>query len=310
VKTAIPFRVQPMLATLVREASNRHGWTYEEKYDGVRLLAYKEGTHVRLLTRNDIDRTERFPHIATAIRNLRHANLLLDGEVVVFDRKRVSKFQLLQNGAKDSVFAVFDCLYVEGNDLRQEPLTKRRVAMEDAIGSSKILFPSRVLSPNGLEASRIAQGKGFEGVVAKDLSSPYVEGRSKFWLKIKVHQQDEFVIVGFTKPSGSRKHFGALLLGAFRDKRLHFAGKVGTGFDQKTLASLYSALRPLIRKTSNEKGLDLVNAPRESGISFVEPRLVAQVSYQEWTADQKLRQAVFLGLREDKSAKEIVLPEM
>ena len=299
-----------MLATLVREPFHRHGWTYEEKYDGIRILAYKEGTRVRLLTRNDIDRTDRFPHIATAIRNLHHVTLLLDGEVAVFDRKRVSRFQLLQNGTEESVFAVFDCLFLEGNDLRQEPLSKRRVAMEDAIGSSKILLPSRVLNANGLEASRIAQSKGFEGVVAKDLNSPYVEGRSKLWLKIKVHQQDEFVIVGFTKPSGSRKHFGALLLGAYRDKTLCFVGKVGTGFNQKALATLYRVLRPLIRNTSNNKGPDLADAPRESGITFVQPRLVAQISYQELTADQKLRQPVFLGLRDDKSPKDVQLPEM
>ena len=299
-----------MLATLVREPFHRHGWIYEEKYDGVRLLAYKEGNRVKLLTRNDIDRTDRFPHIATAIRNLHHVNLLLDGEIVVFDRKRVSRFQLLQNGTDNAVFAVFDCLYVEGNDLRQEPLSKRRVAMEDAVGSSQVLMPSRILNANGLEASRIAERKGFEGVVAKDFDSPYVEGRSKCWLKIKVHQQDEFVIVGFTKPSGSRQHFGALLLGAYRGKSLHFAGKVGTGFNQKTLASLYRELHPLIRKSSDRKASELIGAPRGSGITFVAPKLVAQISYQEWTADQKLRQPVFLGLRDDKSPKEVELPGM
>lgn len=293
-----------MLATLVREPFHKHGWIYEEKYDGYRILAYKEGSRVRLMSRNAIDRTARFPHIAAAIRTLRHVNLLLDGEVVVFDRKRVSRFQLLQNSAERSAYAVFDCLYLEGHDLRKEPLSKRRGALEDAIGSSKILMPSRILDANGFKAYRIAQKKGYEGIVAKDFASRYVEGRSSYWRKVKVHQEDEFAIVGFTEPSGSREYFGALLLGAYRGEKLYYAGKAGTGFDRTSLASLYGKLRPLVRKR-----LELVNPPRESHVTFVEPRLVAQISYQEWTADGKLRQPVFLGLRDDKNSRDVELPE-
>ena len=294
-----------MLATLVREPFHEHGWIYEEKYDGYRILAYKEGKQVRLMSRNAIDRTDRFPHIVDAIRKLRHVNLLLDGEVAVFDRKGVSRFQLLQKGSGEAVYAVFDCLYLEGRDLRSEQLNKRRGAMEDSIGSNKILMRSRILHANGLESYKIAKRKGYEGVVAKDFASPYVEGRSKHWLKIKVHQEDEFIIVGFTDPAGSRKHFGALLLGAYRDGKLYYAGKVGTGFDDKTLISLHEKLRPLIRK-----GSDVIDAPRDAGIHYVEPRQVAQISYQEWTADNKLRQPVFLGLRDDKKPREVKLPEM
>jgi bifunctional non-homologous end joining protein LigD len=231
--------------------------------------------------------------------------LLLDGEAVVFDRKGVSRFQLLQKGTEESVYAVFDCLYLEGHDLREEQLNKRREAMEDSIGSSKTLMRSRILHANGLEAYRVAKQKGYEGVVAKDFASPYVEGRSRYWLKVKVHQEDEFILVGFTKPSGSRKYFGALLLGAYRNGKLHYVGKVGTGFDEQTLASLYRKLRPLIRKRT-----DLIDPPHGGEITFVEPRLVAQISYQEWTADNKLRQPVFLGLRDDKDPREVKLPEM
>ena len=294
-----------MLATLVREPFHDPGWVYEEKYDGYRILAYKEGSKVKLFSRNQIDRTERFPHIAAAIRNLRHVNLLLDGEAAVFDRKAISRFQLLQGDTNDAVYAVFDCLYLEGHDLRGEPLSKRRGAMEDAIGSSKVLMPSRIINASGIEAYRVATKKGYEGIVAKDFASPYVEGRSKSWLKIKVHQEDEFVIVGFTEPTGSRQHFGALLLGAYRRGKIHYAGKVGTGFDRKRLDSLYRELRPLIRKRS-----ELADAPTGAGITFVEPRLIAQISYQEWTTDNKLRQPVFLGLRDDKSPREVELPEM
>jgi bifunctional non-homologous end joining protein LigD len=309
VQTTIPFRVSPMLATLVREPFHRHDWVFEEKYDGVRLLAYKEGNRVKLITRNNIDRSARFPHIAEAIRKLRHVTLLLDGEVVVFDRKHVSRFQLLQNNTETSVYAAFDCLYVEGNDLRQEPLSKRRAAMEDAIGSNRLILPSRSLAPNGLTAYRIAQRKGIEGVLAKDLSSTYLSGRSKSWLKIKVHQQDEFVIVGFTQPTGSRKHLGALLLGAYRGKQLYFTGKVGTGFNEQSLAMLAQKLRPLILKGGAAARGGLANPPRGAGVTYVQPRLVAQISYHEWTADQKLRQPVFLGLRDDKNPKDVELPE-
>jgi bifunctional non-homologous end joining protein LigD len=294
-----------MLATLVREPFHEHGWIYEEKYDGYRILAYKEGKRVKLMSRNAIDRTDRFPHIADAVRKLRHVNLLLDGEVAVFDRKGVSRFQLLQKGSGESVYAVFDCLYLEGHDLRSEQLNKRRGALEDSIGSNKILMRSRILHANGFESYKIAKRKGYEGVVAKDFASPYVEGRSRYWRKIKVHQEDEFIIVGFTEPAGSRKYLGALLLGAYRDGKLCYAGKVGTGFDDETLTSIYKKLHPLIRK-----GSDVIDAPRGAGIHYVEPRMVAQISYQEWTADNKLRQPVFLGLRDDKKPREVELPEM
>jgi ATP-dependent DNA ligase len=164
---------------------------------------------------------------------------------------------------------------------------------------------SRILHANGFESYKIAKRKGYEGVVAKDFASPYVEGRSRYWRKIKVHQEDEFIIVGFTEPAGSRKYLGALLLGAYRDGKLCYAGKVGTGFDDETLTSIYKKLHPLIRK-----GSDVIDAPRGAGIHYVEPRMVAQISYQEWTADNKLRQPVFLGLRDDKKPREVELPEM
>ncbi|MFZ1100059.1 MAG: non-homologous end-joining DNA ligase [Steroidobacteraceae bacterium] len=292
-----------MLATLVAAPFDRSGWAYEEKYDGDRILAYKEGDRVRLLSRNGKDRTERFPEIAAAIRALSGDTLLLDGEVVIFDKKGVSRFQLLQKGQGKPVFAVFDCLFHEGEDLRHEPLSARRAVMVKSIGSSKTLIPSHTLAANGLEAFRIARRRGYEGLVAKDLSSPYVEARTTRWLKVKVHQEDEFLICGYTKPAGSRKHFGALLLGAYENGRLHYVGKVGTGFDGSTLDALHRKLRPLVRVRPA-----VVDPPREEGVVFVAPRLIAQVSFQEWTADRKLRQPVFLGLRDDKRPQEVLLP--
>lgn len=302
-KNRIPFRVQPMLATLVEEPFDKPGWVYEEKYDGDRILAYKEGDRVQLLSRNAKDRTERFPRIAAAIRNLKPLTLLLDGEVVVFDREKVSRFQLLQQRKGEAVYAVFDCLFREGKDLRREPLSERRAAMEKSIGASKLLLPSRKLAANGIKAFRIAQRWGYEGLVAKDLSSPYVEARSNQWLKMKVHQEDEFVIAGYTKPAGSRQYFGALLLGAYDKGKLRYVGKVGTGFDQKTLAVLHRKFQPFVRSQ-----LSLADPPREKGVVFLAPRLIAQISFQEWTADRKLRQPVFLGLRDDKRPQDVRLP--
>ena len=304
VKNRIPFRVKPMLATLVPKAFHKPGWVYEEKYDGLRFLAYKEEDRVQLVSRNEIDRTARFPHIAEAVGNLRPSTLLLDGEIVAFDRKDVSRFQLLQQGKGEPVYALFDCLFVDGKDLRRQPLSDRRTALEAALSPNKFLLLSKRLAENGLEAYRLAQRRGFEGVVAKDISSPYVEGRSSKWLKVKVHQEDEFVIVGYTAPAGARPYLGALLLGAYKDGQLHYVGKVGTGFDHETLRTLYKKFQSLKRKQS-----PVVDPPRERDVTYLAPKLVAQIAFQEWTSDHKLRQPVFLGLRDDKLAKEVLLPE-
>jgi bifunctional non-homologous end joining protein LigD len=290
-----------MLATLVKEPFHRKGWTYEEKYDGIRILAYKEGPRVQLLSRNGIDRTNSFSGIAGAIRELGSATLLLDGEVVSFDKKGVSRFQLLQRGAGEPIYAVFDCLYRQGSDLRREPLSSRRAGLENSVVPGKFLKISNVLASNGMAAYRIAGRKGFEGLVAKDLASSYVEGRSTSWLKVKVHQEDEFVIGGFTNPAGSRQYFGALLLGVYDGKKLKFVGKVGTGFDRQALAELHRKFVPLIRPHSY-----FSPTPRGKDVTFLAPKLVAQIAYQEWTADGLLRQPVFLGLRDDKSPGEVV----
>jgi len=299
----IPFRASPMLATLVGEPLDRPGWTYEEKYDGYRILAYKEGARVRLFSRNDKDRTDSFRDVAAAIALLPDRTLLLDGEVVVFDRKGVSRFQLLQRGG-ESAFAVFDCLFRNGRDLRGEPLAVRREEAAAALrGAPERLFLSRRLAANGLAAYRDAKRRGFEGLVAKDLSSRYEGRRSAKWLKVKVHQEEELVIAGYTPPKGSRENLGALLLGAYRGRELVYVGKVGTGFTADTLAALAKRFRPIVRATSA-----FANPPREKGAIWVAPRLVAQIAFQEWTADGKLRQPVFLGLRDDKKPSECRLP--
>jgi bifunctional non-homologous end joining protein LigD len=304
----VPFRVQPMLATLVKEPFHQPGWVYEEKYDGYRILAYKEGRRVTLLSRNAKDRTAHFDAIAVAVSALPHDTLLLDGEVVAFDRAGVSRFQLLQNLASKLHYAVFDCLYVDGRDLRAQALSPRRAELEKILGKpagkQPVLFASARLAANGLKAYEIAKQKGFEGVVAKDESSRYAEGRSGKWLKFKVKQEDEFIIVGYTAPEGAREHFGALLLAAHEGDALRFVGKVGTGFSQEALAKLFRKFKPLVRAKP-----PLVDPPRERDVTWLAPRLVAQIAYGEWTDDRKLRQPVFLGLRDDKRPEEVILPE-
>src|SRR5271165_2821491 len=187
-----------MLATLVAKPFDEPGWVYEEKYDGIRVLAYKEGKQVSLLSRNDIDRTGDFPEVVAAIAKLGPASLLLDGEVVVFDRKNVSRFQLLQQSKGEALYAVFDCLDAGGTDLRQEPLSARRKILEKVVPTDGVILLSRRLSANGLEAYKLAKRRGYEGLVAMYFTSPYVERRSCYWLKVTVRSLRQ-------KPSSPRR---------------------------------------------------------------------------------------------------------
>jgi bifunctional non-homologous end joining protein LigD len=291
-----------MLATLVPAPFSRSGWIFEKKYDGVRMLAYKEGARVSLISRNSIDRTTRYPHIAEALRALRPDTLLLDGEVLVFDAKGVSRFQLLQQSKGDPQYAVFDCLYRDGHDLRREPLSSRRAVLQSVLKRGGALLLSEMLDPDGVKAFKIASRRGQEGVVGKNLQSVYESRRSREWLKVKVHQQQEFVIGGFTKPKGSREVLGALLLGVYGKRGLQYVGKVGSGFDEETLRSLRQKFQPLIQTKSRFVENGSLN---ERDVTFLKPKLVVQISFTEWTADGKLRHPVFLGLRDDKNPKDV-----
>lgn len=298
-----------MLATLVDAPFHRDGWVYEEKYDGFRFLAYKEGRHVTLLTRNLKDRTEEFAEAGRAVAALAAPTLVLDGEIVVFDARGVSRFQLLQRRmmgeeAAAPVFVVFDCLYARGRDLRARPLAERRQVLEREVRAGSALMLARRLADDGFKAFAAARRRGLEGLIAKDGASVYAAGtRSPLWRKVKVRQEDEFVIGGFTAPEGSRAHFGALLVGAWAGDRLRYAGKVGTGFTARILDDMRRRFAPLVRATS-----PFADAPRERGVTWVEPALVAQLGFTEWTEDGKLRHPTFLGLRDDKPARQVRWP--
>lgn len=294
-----------MLATLSKELVTGPEWVYEEKYDGIRAVAYRDGDRVRLLSRTGQDLTAGFPRVVNALRALPDRDFVLDGELVVFDRDGVSRFQLLQRRGIDRgtsvVYTVFDRLRSNGRDMRRRPLEERRKRLLELIpGRSGPLMPSRRLPRDGDKALATARAKGWEGVIAKIRTSPYEPGvRSRVWLKLKVRGESEFVIGGYTPPQGSRTEFGALLVGLYDRRNLRFTGKVGTGYTQETLRDLGAKLEHLRTDTS-----PFDPPPRIKDTVWVKPQLVAQIAYAEWTADGKLRQPAFLGLRTDKKPEE------
>jgi bifunctional non-homologous end joining protein LigD len=297
--------IRPMLATLVPQAFDRPGWVYEEKYDGVRSLAYRRKRRVRLYSRNELELTDGFPDVCGALAELPGGDFVLDGELVALDRSGVSRFQRLQRrgdgGGTGSRFAVFDCLERDGKPLLELPLRERRRALEALIPARRgVLLRSRRLTKGGLAGFETAEERGWEGIVAKDEASPYEPGRrSKSWLKVKTRRESEFVIGGSTPPAGSRTHFGALLLGLFDGPALRYVGKVGAGFTHATLADIAARMKAL-----RTDACPFAPALRTKSASWVRPKLVAQIAFAEWTADAKLRQPVFLGLRFDKRASE------
>ena len=299
---SVPTGVKPMLATLVDAPFHEPGWVYEEKYDGIRILAEKDGRRVRLVTRNLIDRSADFPEVAAAVAKLPAPTLLLDGEVVLFDPKGISRFGLFgADTRREPVYVVFDVLYARGRDLRRLPFAERRAILEKEVRPGGPLRLARRLASDGFKAFEAARERGLEGIVAKDEASAYETGkRSTAWRKVKVRAEEEFVIGGYTAPEGARTHFGALLIGAFDDGRLRYAGKVGTGFTGKTLADLAQRFARLRRATS-----PFADAPRMRDATWLEPTLVAQIGFMEKTSDGKLRHPTFLGLRDDKSAAEV-----
>ncbi|HEU5287675.1 MAG TPA: non-homologous end-joining DNA ligase [Candidatus Limnocylindria bacterium] len=295
-----------MLATLSKDVVSGPEWLFEEKYDGIRAIAERTRSGVRLVSRTGQDLTAGFADVAAAVARLDDDDLVLDGELVVFDRAGVSRFQLLQRRGVDPrtrpTYVVFDVLRSRGRDLVRRPLEERRARLLELVPrKSGPLMPSRLLRGDGAAALATARDKGWEGVIAKVRGSAYEPGqRSSSWRKVKVRGEAEFVIGGYTPPQGSRAEFGALLVGMFDGPKLRFVGKVGTGYTAETLRDLGAKLRKL-----RTAGPPFDPAPRITGATWVRPALVAQLAYQEWTADGKLRQPAFLGLRTDKRPKEI-----
>lgn len=317
VKRPMPPNVPVQLAELADAAPDGNDWVHEIKFDGYRVVVRIENDVVRLLTRKGLDWTEKMPSLAAAFAKLELGDALVDGEFVALDESGVSQFQLLQNSlsAKDDaalVYYAFDLLYYAGFDLTHVPLLERKRLLTQVLMEKLRNRPDTVTSRirvsehvrgSGQRFFERACHMGLEGIVSKRAEGQHVNGRSSDWLKVKCTQRQEFVIVGFTEPAGSRSNFGALLVAVNDGDELVYCGRVGTGFTARSLQELHAKLEPL-----EVDALELANAPKGAharGVHWVTPQLVAQVAFTGFTHDGVLRHPSFEGLRDDKKASEV-----
>jgi bifunctional non-homologous end joining protein LigD len=313
-RRAMPEFMEPMLATLSKRVFSDPAWVYEAKLDGQRSLLWRRGSSVKLLTRNRKDRTSHYPDLIAAVGRSPGPNLIADGEIVAF-RGDLTSFSRLQERMQNSrpnpsqvaavpvFYYLFDLLWFDGYDLSKLSLLARKSVLRSAIAFDDPLRVSEHADDDAELAFRMACQKGWEGLVAKRAAAPYTHGRSNDWLKFKCVNEQEFVVLGWTDPRASRSGFGALLVGVYEGGELRFAGKVGTGFDQRELERLTRRLRGLARKTPP---IADTSAVQRTGVHWVRPQLVAQIGFGEWTGDGKLRHPRYLGLRDDKSARQVI----
>jgi bifunctional non-homologous end joining protein LigD len=297
--------VPPMLAKLatVAEIASRPGaWVLERKLDGLRCVAVRNAQGVRLWSRNQLSYTDRFPHLVAALAALPAGDFTLDGEIVAFDGDDRTSFGLLQGGdpGVTAVFVAFDLLHLLGRSTTHLATTERQALLAKMVEPGPVLRISGAIEGEPAEVMAQACRSGWEGVVAKRRDAPYVAGRSSAWCKLKCTASQELVIGGWTEPQGTRHGFGALLVGVYDETGLRYAGKVGTGFDARTLASLTGLLAGRERDTS-----PFVDPVRQPRVHWAEPDLVAAVTFTEWTSAGRLRHPAFDGLRDDKPAADV-----
>jgi DNA ligase D-like protein (predicted ligase) len=295
-----------MKAVLWDEPFSDPNWIYERKLDGVRCLAHRyDGGSAQLYSRTDRRMDGDYPGLVEALTAERCLDFVVDGEVVAFDSRGVTSFSRLQRRGHERValfLYVFDALRLDGEDVRELPLRERKARLRRALDFRGPVRFSPHRNEVGEQMYRDACRKGLEGIMAKRADSPYRATRSSDWRKLKCHAEQELVIGGYTAPQGSRTDFGALLVGYWEDGKLRYAGKVGTGFDHRLLQDLGKRLRELERDTPP---FDRVH-PIPRGTHWVEPELVGQIGFTEWTRDGRLRHPRFLGLRDDKAARDVV----
>src|SRR5438876_3262774 len=314
--------LEPMYASIGSEVPGK-GWTFEPKYDGIRVLAYATANDVKLMTRNGKDKARQFPEIVASLKKLaaqtRHS-LVLDGEIVALIDDEPARFQELQSrmhvkeshlierhsSSTPAALILFDILMDGDEVLLHEPWSERRARLLKRIGkrTSKQLWVTDSVEGDGKKMLEKARRQGWEGVIAKRIDSPYEPGnRSRNWLKLKIEFRQEFVIGGYTEPRNSREHIGALLLGYFDKDRFIYVGHTGGGFTRQGLEEMYRRLKRLEIKSS-----PFVETPKTNEKAhWVKPEVVVEVKFSEWTADRRLRQPIFLGVRDDKDATEVGL---
>jgi bifunctional non-homologous end joining protein LigD len=296
-------------------------WIYEIKFDGYRALALRGGHETRIVSRNEKDLGKKFPIITDSVAELDVKDAIIDGEIVALDEKGRSSFQLLQGfdmgqDGPPIFFYAFDLLRLNGKDLQNLPIEERKAKLEELLKkpSGSIRY-SVSFTKDIEELLERARGLGLEGLIGKRSGSRYEAGkRTGAWIKIKLHLEQEFIIGGYTDPEGSRKHFGAVLVGFYEGKSLKFAGRIGTGFSEKLLRSLSAELGqigvescpftnvPAAGRNSWDQGLTAAEMRR---CHWVKPVVVCRIKFTEWTRDDRLRQPVFLGIRTDKNASEV-----
>lgn len=313
----MPRWTEPMLATLTAERFSSPEWIFECKLDGERCLVFRGKNRLDLLSRNRHQLNNTYPELVDALAAQDAGDFIADGEIVAFQGK-VTSFSRLQQrlgihdpeAARHSGVSVylylFDLLYLDGDDITRLPLRTRKQLLRDALAFSDPLRFTAHRNEKGEALFKDACRRGWEGLIAKRAASPYVHKRSRDWLKFKCVRQQEFVVAGYTEPRGSRTGLGALLLGYYEDNSLRYAGKVGTGFDEKTLQALRGRLEALTRDACPYS-----RRPAEAGgtVHWVRPVLVAEVGFTEWTRDGRLRHPRFLGLRYDKPAHRVIREE-
>ena len=301
----VPHPKSLMLATLVSEPFDDSAWLFEIKWDGYRALCTIDEKQFSLVSRNGLDMLRRFPELERLHRAFASLPVVVDGEIVSLDAKGRSEFQRLQESQKKPAgltYAAFDLLYADGVDLRSKPLEERKALLERLIRDDELVLFSKHIVGEGKLLYESARKQRLEGIIGKKRDSTYQERRSRDWVKIKTGFEQEFVVGGWTEPKGSRKGFGALLLGVYEKKMLRYVGSVGTGFTAKLLRELHVRLRGIERKTSPFSNPVDANAPTH----WATPELVVEVRFSEWTRDGYLRQPAYLGLRPDKPARDVV----
>lgn len=304
-KVPIPHYVKPMLTTLVANPFSKKGWLFEIKWDGYRAIAEIKDRNVRLYSRNEKSFNEQYPQIVENLKKIKN-DVVLDGEIVVLDKDGKPNFQMLQNysATKEGLltYFIFDILYLNGYDLSPLSLIKRKEILKNILPPIPNIKYGDYIEEKGEQFYNLISKKNIEGIIAKNMESPYRQGqRTMDWQKIKVENRQEAIICGFTEPRGGRKYFGSLILGAYKNNHLVYIGHAGTGFSEQSLSDLKKRFDALTREASPFSEIPKTKA------KWIEPKLVCEVKFAEWTKGGVMRQPVFMGLREDKDPKSVKL---